>query len=751
MKRIFKVMMIVCLMAIASPRVMAQGWPSGYEGVMLQGFYWDSYSDTKWTNLTAQADELSQYFDLIWIPNSGYCGGGNNMGYMPQYWFRHNSSFGTDAELRTMISTFKQKGTGFIADVVVNHRNGVSNWTDFPTETDHKGKTWSWGAWAICQNDEVANASGQAKPTGARDTGENFDGCRDLDHTNSTVQEGIKAYLDYLLNDLGYEGFRYDMVKGFSASYVGIYNEASNVTYSVGEYWDGSYDAVTGWVDGTKRNNKIQSAAFDFPGKYAINEAFANNDMTKLVWARYGSLNQPAGLIHMDGFNRFAVTFIDNHDTYRDGSKFNGNVAAANAFILCSPGTPCVFLPHWKSYKSEIKKLIAARNAVGINNESTVTVLETARDIYAAQVTGTKGTLVVKIGSRSYTPAGYSSSDIVASGTDYCVWTTTEVIDNGGNDNGGNNSGNTGNEGDGKGISVYLEKNSAWSNVNYYAWTDEGTLLGSWPGTAVTTTETVDGTVYYKYTFDSSIKSLNVIFNNGTDQTVDITGVTADSYYRLDSKSGTTITVTKLNVTGGDNGGGDNGGNDNVQDGPISVYLEKNTAWSNVNYYAWTDEGTLLGSWPGTAITATVTDDDGNEYYAYTFPEDLKSFNIIFNNGTDQTIDITNVTKTTYYQLNDLVGKYCTVTDITSKVHTGIENSVVANVEVTVYPNPATEVLYVDAADEVKCVAVYGLGGNLLAQANVAAVDVRSLASGIYLYGVTLADGTVVYGKFIKR
>ena len=201
-----------------------------------------------------------------------------------------------------------------------------------------------------------------------------------------------------------------------------------------------------------------------------------------------------------------------------------------------------------------------------------------------------------------------------------------------------------------------------------------------------------------------------------------------------------------MNVTGGDNGG-----NDNVQDGPISVYLDKNTAWSNVNYYAWTDEGTLLGSWPGTAITATVTDDDGNEYYAYTFPEDLKSFNIIFNNGTDQTIDITNVTKTTYYQLNDLVGKYCTVTDITSKVHTGIENSVVANVEVTVYPNPAAEVLYVDAADEVKCVAVYGLGGNILAQANVAAVDVRSLASGIYLYGVTLADGTVVYGKFIKR
>ena len=50
---------------------MAQGWPANYGGVMLQGFYWDSYDDTRWSTLTSQADELSQYFDLIWVPNSG--------------------------------------------------------------------------------------------------------------------------------------------------------------------------------------------------------------------------------------------------------------------------------------------------------------------------------------------------------------------------------------------------------------------------------------------------------------------------------------------------------------------------------------------------------------------------------------------------------------------------------------------------------------------------------------------------------
>ena len=45
--------------------LMAQGWPANYGGVMLQGFYWDSFDDSNWTVLQAQADELSQSFDLI--------------------------------------------------------------------------------------------------------------------------------------------------------------------------------------------------------------------------------------------------------------------------------------------------------------------------------------------------------------------------------------------------------------------------------------------------------------------------------------------------------------------------------------------------------------------------------------------------------------------------------------------------------------------------------------------------------------
>ncbi|MDE6717344.1 MAG: hypothetical protein K2J70_04040 [Muribaculaceae bacterium] len=404
--------------AATAPDVSALGWPENYEGVMLQGFYWDSYKDTAWTNLESQADELSKYFKLIWIPNSGKC---SYMGYMPQYWFtNHNSAFGSEQELLSMISTYKAKGTGFIADCVINHRNGVTGWYDFPVEK-WNGQTWSIGLDGICRNDEMYWNEDQPNPTGNYDTGENFDGCRDLDHTNANVQDNCKNYVKCLKEKYGYIGMRYDMVKGYGGQYNKIYNTYADVEYSVGEYWDG-YDAIAAWIEATGKT----SAAFDFPCKYALNEAFSTGDMTKLVWKENGVNDQPAGMIH-HWYQRYAVTFVDNHDTYRDGSKYTGNVIAANAFILMSPGTPCVFLPHYQAYKEEIQRLIDIRNSAGIHNQSSVKVLRSTSDCYMAEVDGKRGKVVVKVGGAMASPAGYSDSDIKAAGSDYCVWTKVNV------------------------------------------------------------------------------------------------------------------------------------------------------------------------------------------------------------------------------------------------------------------------------------------------------------------------------------
>lgn len=474
MKKQFYAGLLALLLGVSGANAL--GWPADYQGVMLQGFSWDSYTDTKWTNLTSQVDELSKYFNLIWVPNSGNCGGGNNMGYMPQYWFtNHNSSFGTEAELLAMIKAYKEKGTGFIADCVINHRVGVTNWTDFPAE-EWNGQIWKIGTDGICSTDEVKDAQGQAKPTGAPDTGDDFNGARDLDHTNANVQNNCKNYVKCLQEKYGYAGMRYDMVKGYGGQYTKIYNTYANVQFSVGEYWDASYDAVAGWINATGKT----SAAFDFPCKYAINEAFANNDMTKLVWRANGTTPQPAGMIHY-GYSQYAVTFVDNHDTYRDGSKFNGNVPAANAFILMSPGTPCVFLPHYKQYKNEIQTLINVRNSVGVHNNSAVNVLRTQTDCYMAEITGKNGKVVVKIGSASVSPSGYDNADIVASGNDYCVWTKVKI--------GGDRPENPDTPDDpivnpDNCVSVYFDNSAAgWTTPYIHYWGEEES---AWPGNAMT-------------------------------------------------------------------------------------------------------------------------------------------------------------------------------------------------------------------------------------------------------------------------
>ena len=148
MKRITLLLLIITLHL----NIYAQGWPYGYEGVMMQGFYWDSYNETSWTKLQAQADEIAPYIQLIWVPQSGWCNSDYTMGYMPVYYFNQKSSFGTERELRNMIAAYREKGTGFVADVVLNHRKNVGkdgSWVDFPVET-WNGNTYQMGPTDIC-------------------------------------------------------------------------------------------------------------------------------------------------------------------------------------------------------------------------------------------------------------------------------------------------------------------------------------------------------------------------------------------------------------------------------------------------------------------------------------------------------------------------------------------------------------------------------------------------------------------------
>ena len=540
MKRIYS--FLVALLALAAMPIgaFAQGWPANYGGVMLQGFYWDSYTDTQWSNLTAKADTLSKYFNLIWVPNSGCTSAwyynknttkGNTMGYDPCFWLNQNSCFGTSADLRKMINTYKAKGTYFIADVVINHKNGLTSWADFPqedsvgfvTKKDYK-LTWDNTNYTqICITDEAntrTDSPVKGKIHGAADTGDDFDGYRDLDHTNSTTQSNIKVYLDYLKNEIGYAGFRYDMVKGYAAQYTKIYNESATPTFSVGEYWDG-LSAVQTWINNTGKT----SAAFDFPFKYMVNNAFNTGGTSWKTLANYTS----SSLIGT-GYAQYAVTFVDNHDTYRtSGNMLKNNIEAANAYLLTMPGTPCVFLPHYQAYSKAIKKFVLARKLVGINNLSTVTLNSGETNGYSVAVKGINGSMLLCLGTTTTSTSGYQ---LVASGDNYKLYVSNgldisgiKAIDYSTEETTSLPSCAT--VVNGATYYAYFEKPSNWGSTIYvWAWKDGGAnLYSSWPGssaevTLVGTNSATGNSVYlWKYTGTTTVNIDKIIFNDKSSQT----------------------------------------------------------------------------------------------------------------------------------------------------------------------------------------------------------------------------------------
>ena len=80
-----------------------------------------------------------------------------------------------------------------------------------------------------------------------------------------------------------------------------------------------------------------------------------------------------------------------------------------------------------------------------------------------------------------------------------------------------------------KSLKIYGDLSATgWTNANAWIWDAAGANYtgGTWPGQALST-ETVDGKEYYVFDITPEMigKTVNVIFNNGSEQTVDINGV----------------------------------------------------------------------------------------------------------------------------------------------------------------------------------------------------------------------------------
>lgn len=609
---------------LASINMFAQGWPANYSGVMLQGFSWDSYDYSQWTVLEKQADDMKGFIDLVWLPQSGKCIETTQvMGYKPYYYFNQNSSFGTEAELRSLIAKFKANGIGAIADVVVNHRN-TDGWFTFPAET-YNGVTYQMLPTDICKNDDGGSTATQAKKNGVslsqnNDEGTDFGGCRDIDHKSENVQKIIKAYLKFLKEDIGYTGFRYDMVKGFSGSHVADYNDATGVKFSVGEYWDEN-PSIINWINKTNK----KSAAFDFQFRYNVRDAIGIKDNKIVSSPNWSKLKNDDNLMHDPTYRQYAITFVENHDMqYRSKNEpldpLKRDTLAANAYMLAMPGTPCVFQPHWRAYKQEIKSMIEARKLAGITNMSNYTNKMAQTACFANETTGNKAKLIVVVGNntKAYTP-----------GTDYA-----QILE-------------------GYHYRYYLSKSAetAWCNIpsGEYEAGFKAKLTAVSQNSNAKLVYTTDGT-------DPTAKSKQVATGN----TINIDETCTLKVGLLSNGTVTGIRTYNYTVKA-------------FEPYTITVYANADqvTNWGSVMYfYAWNTSGDLTEKWPGTAVTATKTL-NGKKWYYMDFKIKSKDaiVNIIFNQGKGkkQTVDLNAGNSTKYYEITTTQsnGKY-TCKDVTA-------------------------------------------------------------------------------------
>ena len=444
--------------------------PNDAPDVMLQAFYYDSYPNstslidpfgsTGWSTLLSQVDELGTYFDLVWLPpvSDGY-----GTGYHPKNYSNINgSAWGNETQLRTLISKLKEKNTRTIADIVINHNDGSCGWCCFATMnfgeygTFYPDGTWLTTTDEVWSNDASCTKGANAQADDGYGDEANYSFARDWDHTNPQVQAMCRAYLQWLKNDVGFDGWRYDYGKGFDHKHINDYNSAAGAYLSVVEYWDGNRDVLKARVDDASGNDM----AFDFSTKYnALNDGICAFDYSKCAGT---------GMIGKKESKKYAVTFVDNHDTFtRNGSEFGGQnksmtsdlkdrLLQANAYILSMPGIPCVFYPHWVAYGDSIKKMIEARHLTGVHSCSEVKDVSCDGSGYQATIVGKNGYIVLQLGNRAgNTINGFTKH---AFGNGYAMWIYT---------NGGGEPGET---------EYYLKNN--WGAAEDWSWkkmtADEG-------------------------------------------------------------------------------------------------------------------------------------------------------------------------------------------------------------------------------------------------------------------------------------
>jgi len=204
----------------------------------------------------------------------------------------------------------------------------------------------------------------------------------DFNTYNDTVKARLNSWGYWLANQIGFDGFRLDFVRGFQESFVsGWVNNLPQLSgkqrFVVGEYWGGA-SAIKSWVNNVHSGGAAVTA-FDFPLKSSLTDMCNGNGSSyNMSWLNH------AGMVRDNSGNSLPdssiVAFLENHDTGKEHDKWvTKDHKMGYAYLITHQARPCIFYPHYftvtqvdnndnsitttapSSLKNDIKRLIEIR------------------------------------------------------------------------------------------------------------------------------------------------------------------------------------------------------------------------------------------------------------------------------------------------------------------------------------------------------------------------------------------------------
>ncbi len=357
---------------------------------LMQTFYWamaeeeyaQDYPEEQdlWLLLEERAAEFAEIgITDLWLPPANKAWHGQeDVGYATyDIWdlgeFDQKGTvrtkYGTRAELDAAIAELDNYDVDVHYDAILNHRMGgderetvplnSNNTIESYTKFDFAGRQqyysradewqWDWRAFNATDYDVGRERSGSFIFEG-KELADTYD--QDLlmglniDYRNQDVVDEKKEWATWLVDDIGFSGFRLDAIKHIHVPFLQDWVEYTqeNTDEEVlffGEAWYGDLMSLRFFLDGMEIPGLM---LFDFPLRYA----FTNLRDGRVNMADLGTV----GLVNSPGVEDNAVTFIDNHDTGRDVARyaspiFRRQYQAYTYILMREHGLPTVF---WKDY-----------------------------------------------------------------------------------------------------------------------------------------------------------------------------------------------------------------------------------------------------------------------------------------------------------------------------------------------------------------------------------------------------------------